>query len=76
MVEANSTSALLEYWRGLLEPVDIDELVEQLLDEHCVWSLDLAKPDEVLDHLFRSIGAPTYVGTGNFDGRLGKEASK
>ena len=36
IIEANSTLALPEYRRGLLGPSIIDELVEQLLLEHCV----------------------------------------
>ena len=36
VIEVNSTSALPKFRRGLLEPANIDELVEQLLPENCV----------------------------------------
>ena len=36
VTEDNSTSALPKFRRGLLEPANIDELVEQLLPENCV----------------------------------------
>ena len=65
-----------EHGKGLLGPYDVDKLVELLPYEHWVVSFDPRRVDDVLENLYMCIGDLEYFDTSNFDGRLGKGASK